>query len=57
MTETIAYAFQLPDAKDSDTCCAVLGIFALDKGLLTHARLLTNYSEDELQQMDLGEAN
>jgi hypothetical protein len=48
---------ELPDAQDTDTCCAILGILALDKGLRTHARLLANYSEDELRQMDLGEAN
>lgn len=47
----------LPHENDPDTCCPILGILALDKGLRTHARLLTNYSEDELKQMDLGEAN
>ena len=48
---------ELPDAQDPDICCAILGIIAFDKGLRTHARLLANYSEDELRQMDLGEAN
>ena len=50
-------ASELPNAQDPDCCCAILGVVALDKGLRTHARPLVNYSEDELQQMDLGEVN
>lgn len=48
---------ELPRARDSDTCSAILGVIALSKGLRAHARLLVNYSETELQQMDIGEVN
>jgi hypothetical protein len=44
---------ELPEVSDPGTCCAILGMIALQKGLRNHARLLTDYSDDELQQMEL----
>lgn len=44
---------ELPEVKDSDTCCAILGIIALEKGLRNHARLLAEYSERELHGAEL----
>jgi hypothetical protein len=44
---------ELLNAEDPDTCCAILGIIALEKGLRNHARLLTEYSDRELQGAEL----
>ncbi len=44
---------ELPEVNDPDTCCAVLGMIAIHKGLRNHALLLTTYSDGELQGTEL----
>jgi len=43
---------ELPKARDPDLCREILGIIALAKGLRNHAHWLTNYSEEEMGQME-----
>lgn len=39
-------------ADKSETIRAILGVMAIAKGLRTHAKLLVEYSEDELLDME-----
>jgi hypothetical protein len=43
----------LPRTNDPDTCCAILSILAIEKGLRKHAGLLVNYSESELTDLKI----
>jgi len=43
---------ELPIARDRETCCKMLSVFAISRGLRNHAELLAKYSEDEVGQMD-----
>jgi hypothetical protein len=45
---------ELLDASDSDTSRAILSILAIAKSARTHARLLLNYSEEELLEIMRG---
>jgi hypothetical protein len=42
---------EIADAKDIDSVRAILSVTALAKGLRAHAKLLVEYSEEELQQL------
>jgi hypothetical protein len=43
---------ELPRAQDPETSRAILSVMAIQKGLRAHARILINYSDDELIEME-----
>jgi hypothetical protein len=43
---------ELPHAQAPETCLSILSVIAFEKGLRNHARLLIDYSDDELGQME-----
>ena len=45
-------AAEVLSANDTETCRAILGVIAIAKGLRTQGRLLVEYSEDELLEME-----
>jgi hypothetical protein len=44
---------ELPNAQDANLCRAILSVIAIKKGLRNHARFLTDYDEEELEQIDI----
>ncbi|HTW60728.1 MAG TPA: hypothetical protein VMD55_02910 [Terracidiphilus sp.] len=48
---------ELKRTEDADLCCAILGVLAIEKGLRNLARLLFDFSETELANLSLREAN
>ena len=43
---------ELPASQEHDLVRGILSVLALDKGVRTYARLLLNYSEEEMLDME-----